>query len=82
MDRGASVQFSSVAQLCPTLCDPMNRSSELQRVKHDWATNTRLLSHVFYSLHLNSYEVPQRYFSNHQNKPLMTINKGNHIYNS
>ena len=21
-----SVQFSSVAQLCPTLCDPMNRS--------------------------------------------------------
>ena len=26
MDREASVQFSSVAQLCPTLCDPMNRS--------------------------------------------------------
>ena len=23
----ASVQFSSVAQLCPTLCDPMNRST-------------------------------------------------------
>ena len=22
-----SVQFSSVAQLCPTLCDPMNRST-------------------------------------------------------
>ena len=24
---GASVQFSSVAQSCPTLCDPMNRST-------------------------------------------------------
>ena len=24
---GTSVQFSSVAQSCPTLCDPMNRSS-------------------------------------------------------
>ena len=24
--KGNSVQFSSVAQLCPTLCDPMNRS--------------------------------------------------------
>ena len=23
-----SVQFSSVAQLCPTLCDPMNRSTQ------------------------------------------------------
>ena len=26
MDRGASVQFISVTQSCPTLCDPMNRS--------------------------------------------------------
>ena len=25
--KAASVQFSSVAQLCPTLCDPMNRST-------------------------------------------------------
>ena len=24
--KGSSVQFSSVAQSCPTLCDPMNRS--------------------------------------------------------
>ena len=24
---GSSVQFSSVTQLCPTLCDPMNRST-------------------------------------------------------
>ena len=27
MNLGPSVQFSSVAQLCPTLCNPMNRST-------------------------------------------------------
>ena len=30
----ASVQFSSVAQLCPTLCDPMNRSTPGLPVHH------------------------------------------------
>ena len=34
MDREASVQFSSVAQLCPTLCDPMNRSTPGLPVHH------------------------------------------------
>ena len=29
-----SVQFSSVAQLCPTLCDPMNRSTPGLSVHH------------------------------------------------
>ena len=29
-----SVQFSSVAQLCPTLCDPMNRSTPSLPVHH------------------------------------------------
>ena len=29
-----SVQFSSVAQLCPTLCDPMNRSTPGLCVHH------------------------------------------------
>ena len=29
-----SVQFSSVAQLCPTLCDPMNHSTPGLRVHH------------------------------------------------
>ena len=29
-----SVQFSSVAQLCPTLCDPMNRSTTCLPVHH------------------------------------------------
>ena len=31
---GASVQFSSVAQSCPTLCDPMNRSTPGLPVHH------------------------------------------------
>ena len=34
MDREASVQFSSVAQLCPTLCDPMNHSTPGLLVHH------------------------------------------------
>ena len=34
MWRWLSVQFSSVAQLCPTLCDPMNRSMPGLPVHH------------------------------------------------
>ena len=30
----SSVQFSSVAQSCPTLCDPMNRSTPGRPVHH------------------------------------------------
>ena len=33
-DRGASVQFSSVAQSCRTLCDPMNHSMPGLPVHH------------------------------------------------
>ena len=32
--REASVQFSSVAQSCPTLCDPINRSTPGLPVHH------------------------------------------------
>ena len=32
--EAASVQFSSVTQLCPTLCDPMNRSTPGLPVHH------------------------------------------------
>ena len=32
--QGESVQFSSVAQLCPTLCDPMNHSTPGLPVHH------------------------------------------------
>ena len=31
----SSVQFSSVAQSCPTLCDPMNRSMPGLPVHHN-----------------------------------------------
>jgi len=36
-----SVQFSSVAQLCPTLCDPMNRSMPGLRVHHQLPESTQ-----------------------------------------
>ena len=32
----SSVQFSSVAQSCPILCDPMNRSTPGLPVHHQW----------------------------------------------
>ena len=34
MLQALSVQFSSVAQSCPTLCDPMNRSTPGLPVHH------------------------------------------------
>ena len=34
MDSALWVQFSSVTQLCPTLCDPMNRSTPELPVHH------------------------------------------------
>ena len=34
MVSNPSVQFSSVAQLCPTLCDPMNHSTPVLPVHH------------------------------------------------
>ena len=34
LSKAASVQFSSVAQSCPTLCDPMNRSTPGLPVHH------------------------------------------------
>ena len=38
------VQFSSVAQLCPTLCNPMNRSTPGLPVHHQLPESTQ--SHV------------------------------------
>ena len=40
----ASVQFSSVAQSCPTLCDPMNRSTPGLPVHHPSRSSLRLTS--------------------------------------
>ena len=39
-----SVQFSSVAQSCPTLCDPMKRSSLGLPVHHQLPEFTKLMS--------------------------------------
>ena len=38
---GSSVQFSSVAQSCPTLCDPMNRSTLGLPVHHQLSESTQ-----------------------------------------
>ena len=40
------IEFSSVAQLCPTLCDPMNRSTPDLPVHHQLPESTR--THVHY----------------------------------
>ena len=49
-----SVQFSSVAQLCPTLCDPMNRSTPGFPVRHQLPefTQTMSIESVMPSSHL------------------------------
>ena len=41
----SSVQFSSVAQLCPTLCDPMNRSTPGPPVHHQLPEFTQIHVH-------------------------------------
>ena len=33
-NQDSNIQFSSVAQSCPTLCDPMNRSTPGLSVRH------------------------------------------------
>ena len=45
IDRGASVQFSSVAQSCTTLCDPMNRSTPGLPVHHHLPEFTQIYIH-------------------------------------
>ena len=40
-----SVEFSSVAQLCPTLCDPMNRSTPGLPVHHHLPEFTQIHAH-------------------------------------
>ena len=45
MAEAASPQFSSVAQLCPTLCDPMNRSTPGLPVHHQLPEFTQTHCH-------------------------------------
>ena len=40
-----TVQFSSVAQLCPTVCDPMNRSTPSLPVHHHLPEFTQIHIH-------------------------------------
>ena len=44
-----SVQFSSVAQSCPTLCDPMNRSTPGLPVHHHLPEFTQIHVHQVFS---------------------------------
>ena len=44
----SSVQFSSVAQSCPTLCDPMNRSTPGLPVHHQLPESTQTHVHRVY----------------------------------
>ena len=55
--RECSVQFSSVAQSCPTLCDPMNRSTPGLLVHHQLLSLLKLMSNelVMPSNHLILY---------------------------
>ena len=46
------VQFSSVAQSCPTLCDPMNRSTPGLPVHHQLPEFTQSIESVMPSSHL------------------------------
>ena len=50
----SSVQFSSVSQLCPTLCNPMNRSTPGLPVHHQLPefTQTQSIESVMPSSHL------------------------------
>ena len=66
-----SVQFSSVAQLCPTLCDPENRSTPGLPVHHQLPESTQ--SHVHWvsdtiqpSHPLSSLSPPAPHPSQHQ----------------
>ena len=66
------VQFSSVAQSCPTLCDPMNRSTPGLPVQHHLPeftqTHAHQVSDAIYPSHPPSSPLPPvPYPSQHQN---------------
>ena len=65
------IQFSSVAQSCPTLCDPMNRSTPGLPVHHQLLeftqTHVHQVSHAIQSSHpLSSPSLPAPNPSQHQ----------------
>ena len=65
------VQFSSVAQSCPTICDPMNRSTPGTTVRHQLPeftqTHVHRVSDAIHPSHpLSSPSPPARSPSQHQ----------------
>ena len=52
LKENVSVQFSSVAQWCPTLCEPMNRSTPGLPVHHQLLEFTQSIESVMPSSHL------------------------------
>ena len=74
-----SVQFSSVAQSCPTLCDPMNHSTPGLPVHHQLLefTQTRIhrVSIPGYKCSLYHFQIPQCQ-ANYLSEPLLL-----HLYN-
>ena len=69
--RHSSVQFSSVAHSCPTLCDPMNRSTPGLPVHHQLPEFTQTLVHwvgdaIQPSHPLSSLSPPALNLSQHQ----------------
>ena len=66
-----SVQFSSVTQSCPTICDPMNRSTPGLHVHHQILESTQIhvhrVSDAIHPLHpLSSPSPPTSNPSQHQ----------------
>ena len=74
----ASVQFSSVAQSCPTLCDPMNRSTPGLPVHHQLPESTQTHVHrvgdAIQPFHpLSSPSPPAPNPSQHQSLPMSQL---------
>ena len=75
--RYCSVQFSSVAQSCPTLCDPMNRSTPGLPVHHQLLEFTQIhvhwVSDAIQPSHLSSPSPPAFNLSQHQSFPMSQL---------
>ena len=74
----SSVQFSSVAQSCPTLCDPMNRSTPGLPVHHQLLEFTQTHVHqvrdaIQPSHPLSSPSPPALNLSQHQSLPMSQL---------
>ena len=78
MPKNVQVQFSSVAQSCPTLCDPMNRSTPGLPVHHQFPeftqTHVHQVSDAIQPSHpLSSPSPPALNPSQHQSFPMSQL---------